>query len=696
MTVQSSYKDEWLDRAFRLAYFLHGDREVSKKIAMGAMNKLETASNAQFKRLYYTPTGRSESSKATRNRVSLSDVQLLQRLVFVESEEYEREMVTSGRAAEADLLRFFIKHLVRISLKRNSFYVTLAVSRILHGYATADAMELYNIVIQDPERVHDDYYYRSRKGVLMKELKARFGDLLQVVRVNRGEERFDRNMQAEKLFETAHESLRSFTPWNSSCSLPDSFDPLTDVIKPLHFDKNDPDEEHRTEVNRIHATLHPDCFERLTRALDLSSPIETMEIPKFMIADNRTNFDNNWNDPPSLDHDELQHIKAVLTAQAESRKAVTAGFLRIVVDGVPYAGLDAADVGRLELNTDAELVEIYAEDGTLLATHVLSFGELNAGEQSRTIVLEGGQEIKFNLVTASDEYGEVATVDLSISYKETSWQKRCASVWQGVVRAFTIPVVRPALTAGLILLALTAGWLIYRNLENRKDEIVAPRPESEDTSPGLSEPENKQFVANVTKPSDLDKQARQPELANTRTPRKVADHDLPKKRNQLKLPEGSVANSVLRDEVNEDGVLRLPIREPVDRYERRESREVRSPKRLIGISLAEVSQIYLEVSGDQVLGDQVVKQLAVEFTGSGNLSVTDDKEQADAALKLYVRHESDVDDPNEKTVAVIARLVNAKGFVIYPDRRGASAWKYVGTIRKLPKRLATDLIRARR
>lgn len=182
--MQANHIDEWLDKAFQLAFFLHGNRETAKAIVVNAMNKLETASNAQFKRLYYTPTGRAENSKATRSRVSLNDLQLLQRLVFVESEIFERE---KEKTSEKSLLIYFIKHLVRISLKRNSFYVTLGVARILHNYGTADAMEIYNVVVQDPERVHDDYYYRSRKDVLMKELKARFGDLLEIVRVNRGD-----------------------------------------------------------------------------------------------------------------------------------------------------------------------------------------------------------------------------------------------------------------------------------------------------------------------------------------------------------------------------------------------------------------------------------------------------------------------------------------------------------------------------
>ena len=77
-------------------------------------------------------------------------------------------------------------------------------------------MEIYNVVVQDPDRVHDDYYYRSRKGLLMKELKARFGELLEIIKVNRGEERFSSKTAAKNSAKTAGECLKFFTPWNST------------------------------------------------------------------------------------------------------------------------------------------------------------------------------------------------------------------------------------------------------------------------------------------------------------------------------------------------------------------------------------------------------------------------------------------------------------------------------------------------
>src|SRR3989441_8602524 len=89
LRMKQKPSDEWLDRAFRLAYFLHGERETAVQIATRAMNKLQLAATAQGKRLYYRLTGRADSRKA-RSKVSLSQPHLLQRLVYVESEEFER------------------------------------------------------------------------------------------------------------------------------------------------------------------------------------------------------------------------------------------------------------------------------------------------------------------------------------------------------------------------------------------------------------------------------------------------------------------------------------------------------------------------------------------------------------------------------------------------------------------------------
>src|SRR5689334_2067884 len=131
-------QDEWLNKAFQLAYFIHGDKATAMQIVTGAMTLLEVAAAAQDKRLYYTPTGRALARKA-RTKVSLSEIHLLQRLIYVESEPFEkRKEAIETSLGEEDMITHFIKHLVKIGVKRNSFYVTLGLSRLLHTYTTSE------------------------------------------------------------------------------------------------------------------------------------------------------------------------------------------------------------------------------------------------------------------------------------------------------------------------------------------------------------------------------------------------------------------------------------------------------------------------------------------------------------------------------------------------------------------------------
>src|SRR5688572_18993478 len=188
-------RDVMLRQAFQLAYFIQGDRELAIRIATAAMSKLNTAVIAQDKRLYYKlsrswlPGSKPISS---RTKISLSKLHLLQRLVYLESEPYERQKERSqysGPNSEIDeesLIRHYIKHLVSITMMRNSFHVTLGVGRLLYNYTTAESMQLYDLIMQNPERAKDNAYWRKRKARLMRELKDRFGDLLAVVRGSRG------------------------------------------------------------------------------------------------------------------------------------------------------------------------------------------------------------------------------------------------------------------------------------------------------------------------------------------------------------------------------------------------------------------------------------------------------------------------------------------------------------------------------
>ena len=386
--------EEVLNKAYRLAYFLHQDKGTAIRIVADATLKLNVAMAVQSKRLYYIPVGRfspgeSRRTDGIRNKTLFSDLHLLQRLIYGESEPYEHQkerVAMAGPpgvcadcvpASEEDLLVYFIKHLVRITTKRNAFYVTLGVSRLLHSYSTLETMEIYNAVIGEPERVKDDYYYRSRKAVLMHEMFQRFGELIRACRQQRGEERFETQQGSNEQRSLVRECLRLFTPWDTQCPVPRDFDPLKSVIASLT--SRSIADENEVEVNRIHAILHPDCFERLIAAFGYRPPEERMELPRF--------FSNQTNDqsppgqrsaPTELSTEELAEINHMLDEQAgRRRRSSPTGVIRIMVDGIERGTLNPAERSSISFSVaeDAEIIEVKTTDprgDLLLATHLLN------------------------------------------------------------------------------------------------------------------------------------------------------------------------------------------------------------------------------------------------------------------------------------------------------------------------------------
>jgi hypothetical protein len=83
--------EQVLNKAYRLAYFLHQDKSIATRIVAAATLKLNVAMASQTKRLYYIPVGRfscgeSRRTDGIRNKALFSDLHLLQRLVYVESD----------------------------------------------------------------------------------------------------------------------------------------------------------------------------------------------------------------------------------------------------------------------------------------------------------------------------------------------------------------------------------------------------------------------------------------------------------------------------------------------------------------------------------------------------------------------------------------------------------------------------------
>jgi hypothetical protein len=522
---------ELLNRAFELAYFILGDRPSSIYVAMAAMDKLKTASTNQGRRLYYTPTGRS-AFPAARTKVNLSDLHLLQRLVYIESELFERLIEGQRNTVQQDdLIIRYIKHLVRITTKHNSFYVTLGLCRLLYNYSTRDTAEIYNSVLQDPERIRDDYYYRSRKKRLMEEIKERFGILVRTQRVLRGEERFQPQEDSQKYARLVKECLIRFTPWDSACVLPRELDPNRNVITPFLFEGGDPDQEHQVELNRIHTLIHPECRARLTAALGLAAADERLELPAFFVSSEGSRPAEDRFNPTELTEGELEAIRRHLDKSATHRRQLSQEQLSLLIDGKRESvfELKPSRVFEFDLQPESELIEIrsvglggdYQE--TSLAVCLLKHDQSGILPLDSSVVLGKGPRLAIKVLPLTDDSGEGCGATLKVGYQLPartaavfSLLRHVGSWRHGLIdfRARATPRMRkPALGFVFIALCATGLWFYFYSRPDAYPSQVAqlhedrrgatpfvPPPQSQ-KEPGVPARKTARTGSNVAQPS---------------------------------------------------------------------------------------------------------------------------------------------------------------------------------------------------
>jgi hypothetical protein len=673
MSISLNLSDGLLNRAFQLACFIVGERDTALHIVVSALAKLEVAVGKQGKRLYYIPTGRSWSrrthSNGSRNNILFNELHLLQRLIYIESEPYETVLEQqSSNLVEEDLIIHFIKHLTKKTVKRNSFYVTLGMSRILYSYSTAEAMDIFNAVIQDPERVKDDYYYRSRRGILMQELKQRFGDLINICRGPRGEERFQTEDNPSRFVELIRECLTFFTPWNTPCLVPTGIDPIIEGISSFSDAGNRHEDE--IEINRIHAVLHPDCFSRLIEDLRLDAPDKRLNIPRFFHKhDINNDGSNSRRHQPELSEQELTSVRSELATAAARRKAAHASLLRVIVDGNERARFDPSETysTRLHLELDNELIEVrsYDEAGeeVLLALHPILYDRADDKLQpiDTSITLEGGQKISI-LVSPGERD---ATVD--ISYRETNALRATSLFVHRFVRSINPRTSRMfsngrrILTSAAAVILFVIGVLaiityvqkghapdqnqvaINQQVDEAKEPAPARATASTDNKPSISQETDRGQPGTVG-------------LFNKKEP--------------SGNPIGQKAESQTTSETATEAEA-----------------ETRSVKAVRVLPLSGVKQVYVETIGDE--NHNLHRLIEQRLRASNRVNATPNREEADALLELSLVKGAGTEGTQ---VTVIVQLINARGKTIWP--KANSTRRYQGSASDITLRIVNDLLSA--
>jgi hypothetical protein len=638
--------DATLNKAFRLAYSIYSYRKRDRVIALNVLS--EALGAVEVRLMAQDEADRHDPQKPT--KVRWSAAHWFQFLIYYKSEFYEKEQEadSSVKLTEADMVIRYIKHLVLITCRRNSFYVTLGLSRLLYDYSTPETMSIYDLVFQDPDSSTKkaDAYYRDRKNRLIEQLQMRFHRFVKLYQGTRGENRFQTQEDSAQFADLTNEYLQSFTPWQTSCVLPEGLSEWSTI----------PDLQ-SNQVSQIHSVIHPPCFSRLAKALKLNPPESCLALPSFFLTSRsgeRTPPSADSSSPMDLTSKEITAIRQTLSEDENRRKKFSPRFLSVMIDGVEHTRLDLTLIRQihLEVDEDATLMQFVGsspQGELILGTHVLGSEDDLAAGQSRTysIVLEGGQKISLEIRHTLLADGTAASSVVDIKYSETN-AARAIGLWWAQIRHQIFyspdskgkwnPALLPLRFALVLSTVVFVTLIVYFALKGR-----APEPQ--------------QIAREERPPSTVE----QPKPGSSTSPG-VAPSDQP----PIK-PPGATGSPGSR--FKPGGATRDQSSIPVK-------------------SLADVKRVYVESFGDDAFS-RAVRQALIEKLGTASaFVVTEVPNDADTAIIGSAMQLAPVG--NQAAGQITVELVNSAGDVIWPSR------KYRGGVEQIAARFTRDLLEATR
>jgi hypothetical protein len=449
LAVASESVDALPQQAFQLAYFIVRDRFLAIRILKRAWNKLNARCKQEGKRVYW----RDKYLKRWLTKISRTDCDTLQWLIYFEAEPYERMLEQNGNVTTEDLVVRYVKSLIQMTTGMSSFYVAIGMHRLLHDYSTSDVQRIYETVT---ERYVGADEYRRAKRSLMNKLALRFGDLLKQVTLAHGEIRFERLDDQTPWTDLVHKCLRMFVPWSTAgrCLVPAGFGKtslaLPSVLSGIADNRLDLDE---VEINRCHAFIDPLCSSRLVLGLGFDAPQKRLALPMFLLSTGQGPDSRSGGRvaAANLTQNEIETIHSSLALEAERRRNVRPYALRIVVDGLERAQLvlEQPSQTTVQLDEDARLVEIWThdQDGDLLMgayrLHHSPSGHLAASKAS---IVTGGA--KLSLTVKETKASELASLTLmNHQYRRTTLTD-------------IFPTLHAFRYAALALLFIAVGWTL--------------------------------------------------------------------------------------------------------------------------------------------------------------------------------------------------------------------------------------------
>lgn len=483
-----------LKQCFRIAFLLNRrDRGRAKRLLRNAVLTLQEPIRRQRRRL--------RNPAERRRRAILSRAQQIQLQLFAASEDSERRDETNElhTLTTEDLLLRYLKLLVYHSLLHDSFYGTVAITRFVYSYSTADTLAVQGFF---SARGRDAPSCRRVKRALLETVVDRFGEFVEVVQGPRGVHMLaaDPNPQRWALF--VDRGLWELVPAGTECLLPEPLDPHSS-IPGLHH--RVPSQAHAIETARLHAVIDPPCFRRLAEAVGLGPPDERLCVPHFSLGNEGPPEDPPVTPPTPTDitplsPDELAELISDVEVIEKLRARTCSRSVRVKIDGVEWASwdLDRTRSFRLEAPAHSRALQIVAEEQNaeypLVSLLLLRPGRAASGEGQVLEVPISRERFAFRFLNQpTEERDSLTTFHLEIEHSEPRLGRRLRRFvrrfWAAsdtrTATAFPFRWALPTLAAFLLMIATVIGivWatkvgpaLLDRPASTRQAEVITAAP----------------------------------------------------------------------------------------------------------------------------------------------------------------------------------------------------------------------------
>ena len=431
------------DLAFELGFFIHANKEVAFFIAEDALDELPLVMGKQQgsrkpSRLLSGFWKGGERARPIRQTIRLTERQMLQWLCYKQSEYWERQTERGSGVytpTEEDMIVRYLAHLLFLTLRRGSFYVSLAIGQLLHQFDRRETRLFYDILTQsDSARMKDTGYIGKQRLELLKKICQRFNGIISTTKTNGGEKHIVAQKVTEPVANLVHECLKKFTPSETVCIINPRFD-VTD-IPGLYSSGSDSDED-RIEMHRIHTVIDPDCFRRFVEGLceyaqnlpdyspdndcNFEATDQRLAVPRFTTYENGQSGRNRFR-APSLAIEDYIRLRRTLETRSRRRRSFSPKHISIYGDSSQVHSFNLATNKHCEfsIGPDTSVIEVRGSDEQgelLLATLLVDLNEIPTGSVFKdTIVDQGGQQVEIKLSPIRDSDGCITGATGELTY----------------------------------------------------------------------------------------------------------------------------------------------------------------------------------------------------------------------------------------------------------------------------------------